>query len=109
MEQIFNKLVRDNIPKIIENNNEIAITRTLTEEEFKLELLKKLKEECEEVISAKNSNELLEELADVLEILRALSNLENKSLNDVIAIADEKKKKRGGFENKIFLQKTYKK
>ena len=109
MEQIFNKLVRDNIPKIIENNNETAVTRILTDEEFRSELLKKLQEECNEVSLAKNTNELLEELADVLEILRALSNLENKSINDVIAIADEKKKKRGGFENKIFLQKTYKK
>ena len=109
MEQIFNKLVRDNIPKIIENNNETAVTRILTDEEFRCELLKKLQEECDEVSAAKNTNELLEELADVLEILRALSNLENKSINDVIAIADEKKKKRGGFESKIFLQKTYKK
>lgn len=107
MEKIFNKLVRDNIPNIIENNNEVAITKILTDEEFKVELLKKLKEECKEVNDSKTSNELLEELADVLEILRTLSMLENKTLEDIINIADEKKQKRGGFDKKIFLEKTY--
>ena len=34
MEQIFNKLVRDNIPNIIESNNEVAVTKILNEEDF---------------------------------------------------------------------------
>ena len=45
MEQIYNKLVRDNIPDIIEKNGEIPIIRILSNEEYKLELEKKL---CEE-------------------------------------------------------------
>ena len=45
MEKIFNKLVRDNIPDIIASNKEIAITKILTDDEYKIELLKKLKEE----------------------------------------------------------------
>lgn len=107
MEKIFNKLVRDNIPDIIASNQEIAITKILTDDEYKIELLKKLKEECKEVNEAKTSDELLEELADVLEILRSLSNLENKTIEDIIAIANKKREKRGGFEKKIFLEKTY--
>ena len=45
MEQIFNKLVRDNIPDIIHNNGKKAITRILSDEEYKQELEKKLYEE----------------------------------------------------------------
>ena len=42
----------------------------------------------------------------MLEVIRALANLENKNLNDVIAIADKKNEKRGAFEAKIFLEKV---
>ena len=35
MEKIYNKLVRDNIPKIIENDNEVPITRVLSNDEYK--------------------------------------------------------------------------
>lgn len=106
MEQLFNKLVRDNIPDIIRNNGEEAITRVLSDEEYKEELLKKLSEETSEVINASSKDELLEELADVLEILKALAELNNKSLEDVIEISREKRLKRGGFEKRIFLEKT---
>ncbi len=42
----------------------------------------------------------------MLEVIRALANLENKNLNDVIAIADRKNEKRGAFEERIFLEKV---
>ena len=46
---------------------------------------------------------------NMLEVIRALANLENKNLNDVIAIADRKNEKRGAFEEKIFLEKVIEK
>ena len=42
----------------------------------------------------------------MLEVIRALASLENKHLNDVIAIADKKNEKRGAFEERIFLEKV---
>lgn len=42
----------------------------------------------------------------MIEVIRALANLENKDLNDVMAIADKKNEKRGAFEDKIFLEKV---
>lgn len=106
MERVFNKLVRDKIPKIIESNNEIAVTEILNEEDYKKELKNKLIEECNEVIEA-NDLELLEELADMLEVITALSKTQNKSLEDIIKIKEEKRTARGGFDKKIKLIKTY--
>ena len=69
---------------------------------------KKLYEEYNEVIEA-TGDDRVEELADMLEVIRALANLENKNLNEVIAIADKKAEKRGAFEEKIFLEKVIEK
>ena len=41
MEQIYNKLVRDNIPSIIKKNGGEPYTRILSDEEYKNELEKK--------------------------------------------------------------------
>lgn len=106
MEQVYNKLVRDKIPEIIEANNEKPIIRILDNEEYKGELEKKLLEEYNEVLKAKNSKERTEELADILEIIISLAKLEDKSLDDIIKIADKKREKRGGFNKKIFLEKV---
>lgn len=42
MEKTYNKLVRDNIPSIIQDDNEIPITRILSDDEYRKELYKKL-------------------------------------------------------------------
>ena len=108
MVQIFNKLVRDNIPNIIESNGEKAITRILGDEEYRVELYKKLLEDSQEVINSQDTEDTLEELADVLEVLKSIAELENRNLDDVIEIANQKRLKRGGFSKKIFLEKTNK-
>ena len=105
MERIYNKLVRDKIPNIIKEKGETPVVKTLDEIEYKKELEKKLYEEYKEVIEA-NGDGRVEELADMLEVIRALASLENKHLNDVIAIADKKNEKRGAFEERIFLEKV---
>lgn len=107
MERVFNKLVRDNIPDKIASNGEEAITRILDDDEYKIELYKKLLEEADEVISSKDSVETMEELADVLEILKSIAELHGKTIDDILEIADQKRSKRGGFEKRIFLEKTY--
>ena len=106
MEKIYNKLVRDNIPEIIEADNCIPIIRILSDEEYKIELEKKLYEEYQEVLATTNTNDRIEELADMLEIIESLAHLERKTLEDVIEVAKVKSLKRGGFKKKIFLEKT---
>lgn len=106
MEKIYNKLVRDNIPQIIEEDNGKPITRILNDEDYKKELEKKLFEEYHEVLETTTSTDRIEELADMLEIMQALAKLENKKLTDIIEVAKVKRLKRGGFDNKIFLEKV---
>lgn len=105
MEIIYNKLVRDNIINKIIANGETPISHILTEEEFKSELKNKLKEECNEVINA-TGLDILEELGDTLEVIKYLAQLEGKTLEDVIEISNQKRLKRGGFDKRIFLEKT---
>ena len=99
----YNKLVWDKIPEIIKNNNETPITRILSDEEYKVELEKKLLEEYQEVLKA-SGNERLEELADMLEVMISLASLDDATLEDIIELADKKRNKRGGFKEKIFLE-----
>ena len=105
MEKVYNKLVRDNIPNIIKSNGEIPITRILDCDEYKKELENKLYEEYQEVLSS-SGDDRIEELADMLEIIKALAKLENKTLNDVILAMEQKSKKRGAFDEKIYLEKV---
>lgn len=105
MEKTYNKLVRDNIPNIIKSNGETPITRILTNEEYKQELEKKLYEEYQEVLES-SGEDRIEELADMLEVIKSLAKLENKDLDDIINVANQKNSKRGSFNEKIFLEKV---
>lgn len=108
MAKVYNKLVRDRIPEIIKVNGEVPVTRILDDKEYKEELEKKLYEEYQEVLNA-TGKDRIEELADMLEIMKCLARLENSTIEEVITIAQEKSKKRGAFEDKIFLEKVLKK
>jgi len=96
MERIYNKLVRDKIPNIIKEKKETPVVKILDDDEYKEALEKKLYEEYQEVIEA-SGEDRVEELADMLEIIKALAKLENKTLDDVIEIANKKVDKRGAF------------
>lgn len=104
----YNKLVRDRIPEIIKQNGETPFVRILNEKEYRVELERKLLEEYHEVLDADNREHRLEELADMLEVISALSILEASSLEEVNSIMEEKHQKRGGFSKKLFLEKVTK-
>jgi len=106
MEKVYKKLVRDRIPEIIEQKGAKPITRVLNSKDYKKELEKKLLEECKEVLEATDRDDRIEELADVLELIRSLGVLESVTLEQILEIADEKNIKRGGFEKRIFLERV---
>ena len=100
--KIFNKLVRDKIPEIIESNNERCKTRILSDKEYLIELNKKIKEELNEYLESGE----IEELADLEEVLRAILDVKKCSYEDFENIRQSKVNKRGAFKNKIFLEST---
>lgn len=97
----YNKLVRDNIPDDLDARGvPYEEKRIANEEEYRIELIKKLGEEVIE-FSAEGSSE---ELADVIEVVHALLALPEFKDTEVIRL--EKKAKKGGFENRIILKGT---
>ena len=100
--KIFNKLVRDKIPQIIEDNGDKPFTKILTNEENLKQLNIKLTEEVNEYLTDNN----IEELADIIEVIYGILKAKNVSLEEFEKIRLNKKEKRGGFENKVFLEYT---
>lgn len=100
----YNKLVRDKIPEIIICNGDTAVTHVANDLEYSKKLKEKLQEEVDEFLKDENS----EELADILEVIYALSDLQNVSKKELERIRLEKFEKRGGFSKKIILDETIK-
>jgi len=103
MEKIYNKLVRDKVPDIINTNeNGIATSRTLNDIEYAKELNLKLQEEVNEYLASEN----LEELADILEVIHSMLSVKGKSFGELDTMRIEKANSRGGFGGRIFLEKV---
>ena len=95
----YNKLVRDRIPEIIEASGKRCVYSTLSDEEYLAMLDAKLNEELAEYQESKS----MEELADLLEVIRAVAVARSSSIEEVDVIRRDKAVKRGGFEKKILL------
>lgn len=102
MDKVYNKLVRDNIPEIIENDGKKSVIEIMDENEFIEELNKKLIEEMNEYIEDEN----IEEIADVLEVIHGILGAKGVSFEEVEKTRLRKKQERGGFGKKIKLVKV---
>lgn len=96
---IYNKLVRDHIPEIMESKGGKATFRTLSEEEYIRFLEAKLDEEVGEYHSDKTA----EELADILEVVYALAAVHGLDKAQLALVYDKKHAERGGFDRKLLL------
>ena len=96
---VYNKLVRDKIPEIMESKGEKPIIRILSDEEYISALERKLDEEVGEYHRDKNA----EELADILEVVFALGDAIGCSSEELMEIYQKKRESRGGFEKRYFL------
>lgn len=102
----MDKLVRDKIPQIIEEQGGIIIRRSLSEEEFFSELQVKLTEETLELneVNFGNKSDLINELADVqliLDYLRKTSGISSEELQQAI---EAKSLKVGNFEDRTHIE-----
>lgn len=102
--KIYNKLVRDRIPKIIIDSDKEFDFHIATDEEAKNLLHAKLKEEVAEF---HNDPESVEELADIMEVVFALAKNLGYSEEELLNERLEKRLNRGGFDDNIVLEKVY--
>lgn len=100
----YNKSVRDQIPERIQQKGQHPQTRTLSSEEYYPALLDKLEEEGRELREAKARNKVFQELADVLEVLDAITVYHGFSAEEVRIAQERKRSERGGFAGKVFLE-----
>ena len=98
----YNKLVRDRIPEIIENSGNTCVTEILSDEDYLRMLDAKLDEELAEYHADRN----IEELADLMEVIRACAVARGYTLEQLEQVRAEKSAKRGGFAKKILLKEV---
>ena len=100
--KLYQKLVRDRIPEIIEASGKSCVTEILSDADY-LELLDaKLDEELAEYYKDQN----VEELADLLEVIYAAAKARGYTLEQLEVVRAEKASKRGAFEKKILLKEV---
>lgn len=98
--KVYNKLVRDKIPEVLESKGLKFNYDILSESEFKFKLKEKLKEEVEEYIQS----EELEELADICEVIHAILAVKGIKFEELEKVRLAKQAKRGGFKDRILLK-----
>ena len=96
---VYPKLVRDLIPDIIVANGQSLRSHVAEDEEYILRLMDKLREEVEEFVE----NPCREEMADVLEVLRAIREQRGWTEVKIQEAVRQKREKRGGFEKRIII------
>jgi len=105
--RLFDKLVRDQVPQMIAQSGEQALTRHARSDELVPLLRQKAVEEALELYSGETDDAVLQEAGDLLEVIRAIALVLGHSLEDVVRIAEVKREERGGFDAGVVLRGTY--
>ena len=101
----YNKLVRDRIPEIIEASGKSCVTEILSDKAYLRLVDAKLDEELAEY----HSDQTIEELADLLEVIYAAAMARGYTLEQLESVRAAKAEKRGAFANKILLKEVIEK
>lgn len=89
----YHKLVRDRIPEIIEADGKTCVTEILADEQYLEMLDAKLNEELAEYQESKS----LEEVADLLEIMRAVVKARGRTWKQLEQVRADKAARWGAF------------
>jgi len=95
------KLVRDKIPQIIRNAGRTPVTHVAGDDEYLKKLKTKLVEEAQEF----KKSGTIEELADVLEVIKAICKFRKFRNRNLELIRQKKEETKGGFGKRIILDK----
>ena len=82
----YNKLVRDRIPEIIEASGKTCVTEILSEETY----LRMVDDKLDEELAEYHSDQTIEELADLLEVIYAAAMARGYTLEQLEAVRAEK-------------------
>ena len=99
MTKVYNKLVRDRIPEIIEASGKTCRTSVLSEADYIRMLDQKLTEELAEYQESKS----MEELADLMEVILAAAEARGYTIEQLENVRLEKKEQRGAFKKRLLL------
>ena len=103
---IYNKLVRDLIPEQITSSGKYASIGTLNTEQFLQALRLKLLEEAHELFHADTRADIINESADLLELMETLLKHQQIDFEEVLRRKQEKQASAGGFDKKLILYAT---
>lgn len=95
------KLIRDGLPAMMRAQGLDVFEHRLADGPYRQELRRKLLEEAQEAAAAP-AEDLAEELADVLEVVYALSAAEGLDMAQIEAKRIAKRTERGGFEGRTY-------
>ncbi len=95
----YDKLVRDKIPEIIEASGKKCVIEIADDETYEQKLEEKLQEELDEYLETKD----IVELADLVEVVRALVEARGMTWEDLEALQERKREERGGFSQQVIL------
>ena len=99
----YDKLIRDKIPDIIAADGKQCTVKVMEQQEYKQYLKAKLREETNEYLESA----AVEELADVLEVLKSIAEVEGIEWSKVEEIRQKKADQRGRFQAKLKLLEVY--
>jgi len=104
LENEYPKLIRDRIPELVRQKGvEPSIRKANSNDEYAAFVLKKVAEEAQELSKAETESNLIEEIADVYEIIDALIKAKQLSPEEIAAVKKEKRQKRGGFDDQLIM------
>lgn len=98
----YDKLVRDDIPGVIRENDETPVTHVAEDGEYRRRLREKLCEEAEEFREDGDPAEF----ADVLEVIATIRDAEDFEQSELQVLREEKADERGRFADGVVLERV---
>ncbi len=98
----YNKLVRDHIPKVLDDKgipNKYHIADAV---EFEEKLFHKLLEEANDLLTDRTA----EDVADIYEILESIKKVKGFTDKEIETAQTKKRKEKGGFDKHVILEES---
>ena len=98
----YNKLIRDKIPEIIEASGKTCTVEVLSDEDY----LKMVDAKLDEELAEYHTDQNIEELADLMEVIYAAAKARGYSAEELENVRKSKAEKRGAFNKKLLLKEV---